>query len=105
MELCGVVERGSHIIRNDQSPMNMFAFCGEAQKSTERNPGKHCPHPPPSQEMDAWTCYGTVKGTVTPEIWRMEAFGLLRSSVHLPVLISGNAQLFSPERLWAALKP
>lgn len=70
--------------KHPESPMNMFAFCGEAQKPTERNPGKHCPHPPPSQEMDAWNCYGTAKGTVTPEIWRVEAFGLRRSSVHLP---------------------
>lgn len=46
VELCGVVEGESSNKKQPESPMNIFAFCGEAQKSTERNPGKHCPQPP-----------------------------------------------------------
>lgn len=48
--LCGAVwgsrEGESSNKKQPESPMNIFAFCGEAQKSTERNPGKHCPQPP-----------------------------------------------------------
>lgn len=101
--LCGAVwgsrEGESSNKKQPESPMNIFAFCGEAQKSTERNPGKHCPQPPPSQETDAWTCYGTVKGTVTPEIWRMKAFGLLVRTFRLCICPSSFQEMHSHSHL------
>lgn len=111
VELC--LGQGGQVIRNSQTVLGTCSYsAGRLRNPWRRIPGDTVSHPPapPAATGDGCLdcCYGVIKGKVTLEIWRMEAFGLLvgtlRSSVHLPVLILGNAQSFSPKHLGVALK-
>lgn len=108
VELC--LGQGGQVIRNNQSVLGTCSYSvGRLRNPWRRIPGNTVSHPPAATGVACLDCcYGVIKRKVTLEIWRMEAFGLLvgtlRSSVHLPVLILGNAQSFSPEHLGLALK-